>query len=65
MDRGLGEANHKSLKTNATGTYYTENLKLTNVDGNRSISWPDIRNFYYQSPNVARYHGSAMSAVMI
>ena len=54
---------YKPLKTNATGgclAYHTENIKRTNMYGNRSLSSLDVRSFYCQPPSVASYHGSAV-----
>ena len=50
--------------TNATGewlAYHTESIKRTNMYGNRSISSPDVRNFYGQLSSVTSFHDSAMS----
>ena len=56
------------LKTDTTGgclAYHTESTKQPNMDGNRSISLPDVRSFYCQLSNITSYHFSAMSVVMI
>ena len=42
----------------------TENIKQTNMYGNRSVFSPDVRSFYCQPSCVESYHGSAMSVVI-
>ena len=68
-DCGSGETNpsfwKQMLYIGGCLAYHTEIIKRTSTCGNRSISSPDIRNFYCQPPSVVSYHRSAMSAVTI
>ena len=55
----------KVFVTEVCLVYHTRSTERTIVHGSRSISSPDVWNFYYQRSSVTSYHGSTMSAITI